>query len=103
MAGVKGRSGGARPGAGRKPRAPIIVALSSGPCSLAFLKAVMQNNSIDLALRIVAAKALLPFTHCRVTSAGKKAAQADAAKTVGAGRFASSAPPKLVVDNKTPK
>jgi phage terminase small subunit len=103
MAGVKGKSGGARPGAGRKPRVPIIVALSGGSDSLTFLKAVMQNTSIDLALRIVAAKALLPFTHRRVTSAGKKAAQAEAAKTVGTGRFASSAPPRLVVDDKTPK
>jgi hypothetical protein len=38
---------------------------------------------------------------CRVTSAGKKAAQAHVAKTVGASKFASSAPPKLVVDNAT--
>jgi phage terminase small subunit len=110
MAGVKGRSGGARPGtggkrkgAGRKPRAPVIVVVNGEPDPVAFLTSVMQNNGIDLALRIVAAKALLPFKHHRVAASGKKAAQADAAKTVGTGRFASSAPPKLVVDNMVPK
>jgi hypothetical protein len=39
----------------------------------------------------------------RAASSGKKAAQADAAKTVGTGHIAPAAPPWLVVDNKSPK
>jgi hypothetical protein len=98
MADAKGRSGGKREGAGRKPRAPVCVVLSTDPDPVIFLTSMMQCNAIDLALRIVAAKALLLFKHTGSAAGGKKASQADATKVLGKGRFAPSAPPRLVVD-----
>lgn len=103
MAGVKGRSGGARPntggarpGAGRKPNPPVLIDLSlvyEDPEK--FLRAVMNDSATDAKLRVDAAKALMPYVHERKGDAGKKAAQNEAAKQV-ASRFSASAPPKLV-------
>lgn len=64
-----------------------------------FLKAVMNDAGEDLKLRVEAAKTLMPYTHGRVADQGKKAAKEEAAKKVGSGRFATKAPPKLVVNN----
>lgn len=102
MAGVKGKSGGARPGAGRKPAAPI---LSESPSlltkdSMAFLVAVMNDVETDMKVRTDAAKALLAFQHRKPGEAGKKDERAEAAKRVSGGKFAAAAPPKLVVNNR---
>lgn len=97
MAGVKGRSGGARPGAGRPPKEPPKLDLNviyDEPDK--FLKAVMNDSGSDAKLRVDAAKALLSAQVRRAENGGKKDAKAAAAKTAGAGRYASSAPPKLV-------
>ena len=69
MAGVKGKSGGARPGAGR-PKNPVVMigALDGGrrfDSPLAFLLAVMNDAKIEAKVRIDAAKALLPYKHQR--------------------------------------
>jgi phage terminase small subunit len=66
----------------------------------AFLLAAMNDQNTEPKLRIDAAKTLMPFVHAKVGEAGKKDAKADAAKKVGAGKFASTAPPKLVVNNR---
>lgn len=98
MAGKPGRSGGARPGAGRKPKEPAIILLSATyDDPEKFLRAVMNDSGSDAKLRVDAAKALMPFTHHKLGEGGKKGTQADAAKRAGAGKFAqASAPLKLV-------
>lgn len=96
MAGVKGRSGGARPGAGRPPKEPVYLALSTvydEPDK--FLKAVMNDSGTDAKLRVDAAKALLSAQVRRAENGGKKEAQQAAAKKV-ASKFAVAQPPKLV-------
>lgn len=113
MAGTKGKSGGARansggprknaggsrPGAGR-PKKPIaalaVEAHFEDP--LEFLREVMNDKLADPKLRVDAAKAMAPFIHSRKGEGGKKEAKNDAAKRV-ASKFATPAPPRLVVDN----
>lgn len=86
--------GGARPGAGRKPK-PIQtvsrerIAETDDPAQ--FLTAVMNDCEIDIKLRVEAAKVLLRFLR-RASVDGKKERQAEAAKKV-APRFATSQPP----------
>lgn len=96
MAGKPGRSGGARPGAGRKPKEPVALNLNviyDDPDK--FLKAVMNDSGTDAKLRVDAAKALLSAQVRRAENGGKKQEQADAAKKV-ASKFATATPPKLV-------
>ena len=97
MAGVKGRSGGARPNSGPKPKEPVYLTLSTvydEPDK--FLKAVMNDSGTDAKLRVDAAKALLSAQVRRAENGGKKQEQADAAKKAAGGKFAAAAPPKLV-------
>ena len=96
MAGVKGRSGGARPNSGPKPKEPVILNLSlvyEDPSK--FLEAVMNDSGTDVKLRLDAAKALLSAQVRRAENGGKKEAMAEAAKKV-ASKFAVAQPPKLV-------
>lgn len=100
MAGAKGRSGGARPNSGPKPKEPVLMhlgAIYDEPDK--FLKAVMNDSGTDAKLRVDAAKALLSAQVRRAENGGKKEAQQAAAKRV-AGKFVSAAPPKLIVNNK---
>jgi len=103
MAGVKGRSGGARantggarPGAGRKPKkvAPVKIEESADPQK--FLIDLMNDPSADPRMRLDAAKALMPFMHSK-PGTGKKEERAQAAKKAGAGKFAPVAPPLRLV------
>lgn len=101
MAGVKGRSGGARPNSGPKPKEPVYLTLSTvydEPDK--FLKAIMNDSGTDAKLRVDAAKALLSAQVRRAENGGKKQEQADAAKKAAGGKFAAAAPPKLIVNNK---
>lgn len=97
MAGKPGKSGGARPGAGRKPKAPAILAPSTSMLNdpKGFLLAVMSDPANEARMRIDAAKALMPYMHEKVAEPGKKDAKRAAAKTAGKGKFAPAAPPKL--------
>ena len=96
MTGVKGRSGGARPGAGRKPKEPAVLPLSvQYDDPLAFLKAVMNDAGSEAKIRVDAAKALMPFVHQKLGEGGKKEQQKEAAHKA-AGRFSPAPPPKLV-------
>jgi phage terminase small subunit len=96
MAGVKGKSGGIRPGAGRKPKEPTILQLAATYDDPAkFLAAVMNDAGTDVKVRTDAAKALMPYKHQKLGEGGKKEQrQADAQKV--AGRFSAAAPPKLI-------
>ena len=100
MAGQPGKSGGARAGAGRKPKEPEVLGLDGkfeDPKD--FLRAVMNDVSADARMRVDAAKALMPFEHQKMGEGGKKEAKQDAAKKAGGGKFAAAAPPRLVVNN----
>lgn len=98
MAGVKGRSGGARPNSGPKPKEPQYLSLSAiyeEPEK--FLQAVMNDSGSDGKLRVDAAKALLSAKVRRAEHGGKKEQLQAAAKKV-ASRFAAATPPKLVAN-----
>lgn len=114
MAGVAGKSGGARKGAGRKPKVPVIVDVSSTEKTKAedaevldplpessmfedpkeFLLAVMKHTRIDIELRVNAAKSLLPFTHKKMGE-GRAKSPGDNPKQ-SAFSFGSLPPPRLV-------
>lgn len=79
--------GGARPGAGRKPK-PAQLTEITDPAE--FLQAVMVGRIVPSVAQLDAAKALL-----RVQSTGKKAMTVDRAKEAAKGRFAPQQPPKL--------
>lgn len=114
MAGVKGKSGGprknsggarpnsggARPGAGRKPaekpETPVLPEMDM----LDMLQKVALGKVEATALQVRAAIAAVQYTHTKRGDGGKKEDQAERAKKAAKGRFAASAPPKLVVNNK---
>ncbi len=119
MAGVKGRSGGARPGAGRKPKvvtrreqhqeiaaeqkvaeqkqaadAAAATAASLGITDPRdFLLAAMLSKFPASPAQMDAAKALLPYFHPKMGETGKKDERNEAATKVG-GVYARSAPPQ---------
>lgn len=109
MAGVKGMKGGggARPGAGRKPR-PKPEGMQSAPVVIEQGERDMLKLLQDVALGIVeatpiqvrAAIAAVQYTHTKRADGGKKEEQAEKAKKVAGGKFAAAAPPKLVVNNR---
>ena len=99
--------GGARPGAGRKPKPKVCAELVSVVASdfaappespLGYLLSIARADEIDIKLRMDAAKAALPYMHYKLGEGGKKDAQAAKAKAV-AGKFSAAQPPKLVVSN----
>lgn len=103
MAGKPGRSGGsrantggARPGAGRKPAKPTFLDIAATDDPRIFLSRVMANDAADMRLRLEAAKALMPFTHCKAELCKKDQAQV-AAKKAGTGRFGASPSPVRLV------
>lgn len=66
-----------------------------------FLEAVQSNPNVQLSKRMEAARQLLPYQHAKIGEKGKKETKQDAAKNASAtGRFATPAPPKLVVSNR---
>lgn len=115
MAGVKGKSGGARPnsggkrpGAGRKPKAkPAESANPPAPAApvpvddskldmLELLQKVALGQVQVSALQVRAAIAAVQYTHTKRGDGGKKDAADEAArKTAGAGKFSAAPPPKL--------
>jgi phage terminase small subunit len=108
MAGVKGKSGGARqnsggarPGAGRKPQpqeAKVTIVTTGRQTPLEFLLDVMNDNEVDDKLRLEAAKTAAQYVHAKKGEGGKKDEKQDAADKARAGKFAPSAPPRLIVN-----
>lgn len=106
MAGVKGRSGGARPGAGRKPRPPQDKALAEPPLSAdgvplpsdakGFLLKVMLGQVVPSVPQLEAAKLLARLEAAPV---GKKQQQVDQAGKV-AGKFGARPAPLKVVGGR---
>ena len=108
MAGVKGKSGGARPGtggarpgAGRKPKPPpeMLKAATAGSDQdpKQFLLNVMNDDLADPRLRMDAAKALLPFVYQKLSEGGKKNERLNSAKRAGTGKFSAAPPPLRLV------
>lgn len=100
MAGVKGRSGGARPGAGRKPAPKLPLTVPAAPTPLAFLLSVMNDPEADPALRVKAASTAAQYMHTRRQDGGKKDEQADKAKQAASGKFAAAPSPLKLVGRK---
>lgn len=111
MAGVKGRSGsgGARPGAGRKPKvkpAQAIVAAGAVDLEIAvdplglpktddglvMLKAIVGNPLVPVKDRLRASIALAQYQHTKRGDGGVKDGLADKA-TKAAAKFKTAAPP----------
>lgn len=106
MAGVKGKSGGprknaggARPGAGRKPKEPAPPTPVDTRDPLSFLLDVMQGNVEANMTQVRAAIAAAQYVHVKKGDAGKKDEQADKAKKAAGGKFAPVAAPRLAAAN----
>ena len=107
MAGVKGMKGGggARPGAGRKPKpetaVPSPVVIEQGERDMLKLLQDVALGLIEATpIQVRAAIAAVQYTHTKRADGGKKEEQAEKAKKVAGGKFAAAAPPKLVVNNR---
>lgn len=99
MAGVKGRSGGARSGAGRKP-SPPPPAVEAEADSLAFLQKVFSDEAQPLAQRVRAAIAHAQYIHVKRAQGGKKKEQAEKADKAAGGRFQAAKPPLKLVGSR---
>lgn len=111
MAGVKGRSGGARPnsggarpGAGRKPKprppepAPVVIESSGDDNMLTLLQDVALGRKVATPLQVRAAIAAVQYTHTKRGDGGKKEEAQKNAGKAAAGRFGVRAgPPSLKV------
>jgi phage terminase small subunit len=104
MAGVKGRSGGARPntggarpGAGRKPKPKPETVVVPDVDMLEFLKKVAQGLIEATPIQVRAAIAAVQYTHTKTGDGGKKDALKEAAEQASTGRFKGKAPPLRVV------
>lgn len=102
--------GGARPGAGRKPRQKPPEKLPDEPVSpdsehqkrldaLEFLENVVNDPKAPLQQRVRAAIAAAQYRHMKKGDGGKKDEQAERAKKAGGGKFAPTEPPKLAAAN----
>lgn len=97
MAGKAGKSGGARPGAGRKPKPKQEPVPQGEKDMLQLLQDVALGRTEATALQVRAAIAAVQYTHTKKGDGGKKEEAADKAKKAGAGRFSPSAPPLKLV------
>lgn len=105
MAGVPGKSGGARAGAGRKPKpkpqpVPIPAQIARAePGKPLDPRPTLEQIALGLLevspQQYKALTALLPYTHQKLGEGGKKQQTDEKAKNA-AGRFSTAAPPKLV-------
>lgn len=120
MAGVKGKSGGARPGtggarpnsggvrsgAGRKKKSAPNAAAVAAPITeepkdmLALLQDVALGRIEATQIQVRAAIAAVQYTHVKKGDGGKKDELADKAKRAGSGKFAPATAPKLVINNR---
>lgn len=100
MAGVKGRSGGsrantggARPGAGRKPKP--LPAVIEGNDTLQLLQDIAFGRIPATTIQVRAAIAAVQYTHVKKSDGGKKEETQERAEQA-ASKFRRSVPPKLV-------
>lgn len=103
MAGVKGKSGGARPnsggarpGAGRKPKPKAPVVPVEGSDTLKLLQDIAFGRVQASTIQVRAAIAAVQYTHTKKGDGGKKDEQAEKAKAAAGGKFSAAQPPRLV-------
>lgn len=100
MAGVKGRSGGARVGAGAKPQPKVYLEhLDGGEDALDFLASVRKDKSAPAELRLRAAITEVQYTHLRNRDGGRNLAKSEKSSEAAKGKFAPGDAPRLAVDN----
>jgi phage terminase small subunit len=101
MSGVKGKSGGARPGSGPKPKPPVLLKIKPQDCEepLEFLLAVMRDPKAPADLRVRSAISASQYVHTRTKDGGKNVVKTEKSKEAARGRFAPGEPPKLAVVN----
>jgi phage terminase small subunit len=98
MAGMKGRSGGARPGAGRKPKPKPEPLPPVDLTPLDYLLSVQNDPNAPTNMRVRAAVAAAQYVHTKKHDGGKKDERADKAKAAAkSSRFKSGPPPSSVV------
>lgn len=104
MAGVKGRSGGprpnsggARPGAGRKPKPKPAPAVTGIEDALEFMRKVLKGEIQPTKEQVRVAVALAQYQHMKKGDGGKKDEAAGKAKKAAAGRFAAAPAPLALV------
>lgn len=95
--------GGARTGAGRKPRQPDLIDVGHHVTPLEFLLAVMNKAELDMRLRLDAAKSAAIYVHAKACEVGIKEEKQNAAKSAGRGKYAAATPPKLATVLNMPK
>jgi phage terminase small subunit len=107
MAGVKGKSGGARPnsggarpGAGRKPKPPPSPVPQPEKDMLQLLQDIARGLTDATPLQVRAAVAAVQYTHTKKGDGGVKDERADRAKKAATGRFGADAPPLKLVGNR---
>lgn len=100
MAGMKGRSGGARPGAGRKPALKPVPVPQDESDMLQLLQNIARGLTDATPLQVRAAIAAVQYTHIKKGDGGKKDEQAEKAKDAAAGRFGPAKPPLKIVANR---
>jgi phage terminase small subunit len=101
MAGVKGRSGGARTGAGRKKNPENQGAeyspSTAGMTPLETLEIFMNDPEVPIALRLKAAGLAAPFRHKKLGEGGKADAGKTAAEVAANGKYATRRGPDNAV------
>lgn len=105
MAGVPGRSGGPRQGAGR-PKKDITDDVDDarivGPGNqtpLEFGLMVMNDNELPDKLRMDAARLIIAYIHPKKGESGKKEQAQAQAQAAATGRFGRREPPRLVTSD----
>lgn len=96
MAGVKGKSGGFRAGAGRKPAPKPDPTVNPGMEPLAFLEGVMQGLIQATPLQVRAAVAAAQYRHMKKGDGGLRDEKDAAAKKAAGSKFAPASAPRLV-------
>lgn len=96
MAGVKGKSGGFRAGAGRKPGPKPEIAVSPGAEPLEFLEGVMRGEILATPLQVRAAVAAAQYRHMKKGDGGLRDEKDAAAKKAAGSKFAPASAPRLV-------
>ena len=105
----KGKRGGRRPGAGRKPKprpVPVVIGPpvdaepvpANGRDTLKLLQDIAFGLIDATPIQVRAAIAAAQYTHTKRSDGGKKEGQLEAAKQA-ASKFARQSPPKLVAKN----
>jgi phage terminase small subunit len=98
MAGVKGKSGGARPGAGRKKNpeneGDEFAASTEGSTPLQVLEFFMNEAAVPVALRLKAAQAAAPFRHKKLGESNKADAGKSAVEAAQGGKYATRTGPR---------